>query len=260
LEGCYDSEGNVDNKRLRIRFMGKKKEYVNMVIYTLNKLNIQHTLNQDKHKIWWVRICGQECFKFHKLIHFSIKYKEENLKNGIKEFYKKVKYEIKKRQETLILKEKEWCNKYNLTKNQYYRHKRSHKKLKYTSFFRNCNMKYYTQRLRVGKTYAELVGTEKAKLWRKKQRLAQLGIKNHFFGKKHSEKSKRKIGIKSIGRKTMLGKKMSKSARKKISITRLKMKEKQGYLVSPQAREKISKRMKELWQNPEYLKKMKERN
>ena len=123
LEGCYDSEGSVDKNRLRVRFMGMNKNYVEMVSLALNKLNIKHSLNKDKRNLNWVRIYSQECFKFHKLIHFSIKYKGENLKMNILSYNQQKQYNKRKRVETLCLKEKEWCKKYDLTRNQYYRHK-----------------------------------------------------------------------------------------------------------------------------------------
>ena len=41
---------------------------------------------------------------------------------------------------------------------------------------------------------------------------------NPFYGKKHSEETKRKIGDKSKGRQANLGNKMSKESKKMISI------------------------------------------
>lgn len=48
LEGSYDSEGCVDKNRLRIRFVGKKKNYVDMITYSLDIINIKYTLKKDK--------------------------------------------------------------------------------------------------------------------------------------------------------------------------------------------------------------------
>lgn len=120
-------------------------------------------------------------------------------------------------------------------------------------------MKYKIQRKRKGKTYEDLVGTYNAKIWKENQRLAQLGEKNHFFGKKHTKETKKAIGIKSIGRNTMLGKHLSIKSKKQLGASRMKLKKKQGYLVPMSARKKIAKRMKELWKNPEYIAKMNNR-
>jgi hypothetical protein len=124
LEGCFDSEGSTDKKRLRIRFVNMNKEYIKIITLSLTKLKIKYFLKKDKNNLFWIRIYEKECIKFHKIIHFSIKYKEENLKINIQNFKNKIEYNKKKRKETLFLKEKEWCKKYKLTRNQYYRYKR----------------------------------------------------------------------------------------------------------------------------------------
>lgn len=49
----------------------------------------------------------------------------------------------------------------------------------------------------------------------------QKGKKNHMFGKKHSEETKRKMSEAQKGNKNNLGKKLSKEAREKISKARL---------------------------------------
>lgn len=107
---------------------------------------------------------------------------------------------------------------------------------------------------RKGKTYAELVGTKKAKLWKKKQRLAQLGDKNHMWHKHHTEEAKKRIGLKSIGRKTMLGKHLSEEAKRKLS------KFHKGLYLTKETKNKLSKISKSFWKNPKYLKKMEKRN
>jgi hypothetical protein len=50
--------------------------------------------------------------------------------------------------------------------------------------------------LYLGKTYEEIHGVEKAKEIKIKSRLSHLGEKNHFFGKKHTEETKKTIGWK----------------------------------------------------------------
>lgn len=123
LEGCYDSEGCVDKERPRIRLAVINYIYAKKISDCLNKIKIKHTFNKNK-KYYWIRIYYPNINKFHQQIHFSIKKRENRLITLVNiEEEKTKKYEIKK-QETLILESKEWCNKYNLTRNQYHRHKR----------------------------------------------------------------------------------------------------------------------------------------
>jgi len=139
LEGLYDSEGSVDFDRLRIRLIMKNKEVIRLISIHLNNLKIKHFVSQFKNKRGkpkdypkWsiIRIYDDKVLKFNKLIHFSIWRKEKILINLIKKKRDKEEYEIKKRKETLIMKRKEWCKKYNLTRNQYQRHKRVEKSKK----------------------------------------------------------------------------------------------------------------------------------
>lgn len=128
LEGVYDSEGSVDIDRLRIRFSVRDKKFFYLINIFLDKLEINHSLKKIKNRrkiFYTIRIYGEECIRFNNLINFSIKRKRERLKNNIREFYKRGEFEKIKRLETKKLKEKEWCEKYNLTRNQYYRHKKS---------------------------------------------------------------------------------------------------------------------------------------
>ncbi len=55
------------------------------------------------------------------------------------------------------------------------------------------------------------------KLWKKANHKGQ---KSPMLGKKHSEKSKKKIAEKSKGRKPMFGKKHSKETKEKMSLAR----------------------------------------
>lgn len=62
-----------------------------------------------------------------------------------------------------------------------------------------------------------------------------IGSNNHFYGKKHSEECKLKIGIKSKGKKTFLGKKHSDESKLKIKEFRI------GTTLSDKTKNKISK-------------------
>jgi hypothetical protein len=125
LAGCYDSEGSVDKNRLRIRLSITNKKYKDLIINSLNKLQITYTSKIDNiTNFFIIRIYGYKNLNlFKKFIRFSIQRKQRRLIENLKNFEKKQKYEKKKRENTLILKEKNWCCKYNLTRNQYYRHK-----------------------------------------------------------------------------------------------------------------------------------------
>lgn len=125
LEGAYDSEGSVDINRLRIRFAVKDKQFINLITTSLEKLKINYKLTKDKNYFYWIRIYGTECIKFNNFIKFSIEKRKNNLKENIKRYYQKEKDNNKKINDTQKLKEKEWCKQYNLTRNQYYRHKRN---------------------------------------------------------------------------------------------------------------------------------------
>lgn len=128
LAGCYDSEGSVDKNRLRIRLSIINKNYKNLIINSLNKLQIIYTLKKNLNfniDFFNIRIYGyKNLILFKKYIRFSIQRKQKRLIENLKNFEKKQKYKENKRKDTLILKEKNWCFKYNLTRNQYYRHKR----------------------------------------------------------------------------------------------------------------------------------------
>lgn len=104
-----------------------------------------------------------------------------------------------------------------------------------------------------GKTYEELVGEEKAKIWKENQRIKAMGNKHGFKkgnhpatefkkghknseetsqkmslarkgmvsnmkGKHHTEEAKRKIGLKSIGNKYSLGYKQTEEHKRNISL------------------------------------------
>ena len=60
-----------------------------------------------------------------------------------------------------------------------------------------------------------------------------LGENNHFFGRKHSEETKKKIGAASVGRQANLGKRHTDQAKEKISQARL------GTTMKPEVVEKI---------------------
>jgi hypothetical protein len=78
-----------------------------------------------KNRYWFIiDINGKECIKFYNLIKFSIYRKQTRLIHHCEKREKEIFFEEIKRQETLILDEYKWCKKYNLTRNQYFRHKR----------------------------------------------------------------------------------------------------------------------------------------
>lgn len=130
LEGIYDSEGCVDEKRKRIRLSMRiifAKQIIQTISNFLKSLKINHKIRifKEKNKRWLIiDINGENVINFAKLIKFSIKRKQERLKVHQKYFKREKEFKNKKRQETLILSENEWCKKYDLTRNQYYRNKR----------------------------------------------------------------------------------------------------------------------------------------
>jgi len=133
LEGIYDSEGCVDKDRMRIRLIMRnfsiKTIKLISIFLTYLKINFQIRLFKAKGRFGirkWLIVDIDEAnsLKFHQNMQFSIKRKRERLENHCKTYQKKWLDEAIKREETKTLKEEEWCKKYDLTRNQYYRHKR----------------------------------------------------------------------------------------------------------------------------------------
>lgn len=129
LEGIYDSEGCVskDRKRIRLIMRDFSKNIIDLISLYLNYLKINYKIRKfdSKKKEWFIiDINGKEIIKFGKLINFSIEKKQQRLKEHLKNYKINWLNESLKREETLILNEKDWCKKYNLTRNQYFRNKR----------------------------------------------------------------------------------------------------------------------------------------
>jgi very-short-patch-repair endonuclease len=91
------------------------------------------------------------------------------------------------------------------------------------------------------------------------------GKNNTFYGKKHTKKSKKLIGLKSIGRipskktlkkRSISLKKVWKNPNYKKRIKKIRIK---NWKNNHKRKEQTSILMKKLWKNPEYIKKMKKR-
>jgi uncharacterized protein (UPF0303 family) len=91
LCGCFDAEGCVDKKRLRVRFVNKKKYYALLVSKSLNTLKIKHKLNLDKYGLFEIAIYGlKDITKFSKYVRFSIKKRQSRLINLTQKDMKKI--------------------------------------------------------------------------------------------------------------------------------------------------------------------------
>lgn len=75
-----------------------------------------------------------------------------------------------------------------------------------------CNVKQSVRYKPSAKTYCR-IRTEYIKNTK--------GLNNHFFGKKHTDKAKLKIGFSSLGRKPNLGKKHTEDAKNKIRLSKI---------------------------------------
>lgn len=124
LEGAYDSEGSPDKDRLRIRFAVKDKKFYQLIKNYLEKINIKYKTFIQNKEYFCITISNEECIKFNNLIQFSVPKRKERLENSIRIYLKKQKRKEIKISETSLMKERDWCKKYNRTRNQYYRNKR----------------------------------------------------------------------------------------------------------------------------------------
>jgi DNA mismatch repair protein MutS len=127
LNGCFDSEGSVDKDRLRVRLSVRNIIYAKKISEGLTKLGVIHSFTEIKNRgvqFFSVKIYDRNCIDFNHFIKFSIKRKKERLQKEIWKLLNADKYFEDKQLETLKLPEKEWCKKHQLTRNQYYRHKR----------------------------------------------------------------------------------------------------------------------------------------
>jgi hypothetical protein len=134
LEGIYDSEGSVGKDRMRIRLIMRDFSIrtINLISIFLNALKISHKIRKNFYKeqqnnFFIIDINGSETIKFYKLIKFSIPYKQKRLelhnKNNEKNWISKAKM----KEEAMRLSEKEWCQKYNLSRSRYFVYKRNFK-------------------------------------------------------------------------------------------------------------------------------------
>jgi group I intron endonuclease len=78
-----------------------------------------------------------------------------------------------------------------------------------------------------------MTGRKHSKKSKRKMSEAQLGEKNHFFGKHHTDESIQKISETSLGRQPMLGKHFSKKTKQRMSKAQL------GKHLSNETKEKI---------------------
>jgi hypothetical protein len=94
----------------------------------------------------------------------------------------------------------------------------------YKALWNMCNVKKNVRHKPSAKTYCR-IRTEYIKNTK--------GVNNHFFGKMHTDETKLKIGISSLGRKGNLGKKHTDSAKNKIRHAKL------GKPISENTKQKI---------------------